>query len=172
MKNIISVIIIFLFFCVSSSFSFQQNPDQNDIGTGGRDDDSFMSPKNSNIKKGKDRLKQGLKFKKKKQNIKANKRFEKALEYFVLSYKETPENIDVLNYLGFTYSMLEDYLMSEIYYQEALMLDPKNPLINQRLGELYLNTRRISLAKERLKVLSTCSCQEYSNLKNTIASSK
>ena len=173
MKKIISLIIIFLFISLNFSFSFQQNPEPGDIGSGGREDDSFMkNPKNSNFKKGKDRLKQGLKLKKKEQNTKANKYFEMALKFFVLSYKETPENIEVLNYLGFTYNVLEDYLMSEIYYQEALVLDPKNPTINQKLGELYFNTKRISLAKERLNVLSSCNCEEYSNLKNIIPSAK
>ena len=64
MKKIISLIIIFLFISLNFSFSFQQNPEPGDIGSGGREDDSFMkNPKNSNFKKGKDRLKQGLKLK-------------------------------------------------------------------------------------------------------------
>ena len=58
--------------------------------------------------------------------------------------------------------------MSEIYYQEGLIIDPKNYLINQRLGELYFNTKRVNLAKERLEVLISCNCEEYLNLKNII----
>ena len=59
-------------------------------------------------------------------------------------------------------------MMSEIYYQQALVLDPKNPTINQGLGELYLETKRVNLAKERLEALSICNCQEYTKLKNLL----
>ena len=167
MKFLISII-FYLLFTINSSFSFDQNPEQEDIGTGGREDSTFMSPKNSNIKKGKDALKQALKLTKKNKPKKANKKFEKAIKYFVLAYENSPEDIKLLNQLGFTYNLVGDYLMSEIYYQEALIIDPKNPIINQRLGELYINTQRMELAKERLKVLSLCNCEEYINLKKII----
>ena len=62
--------------------------------------------------------------------------------------------------------------MSEIYYQEGLNIDPKHKLINQRLGELYIKTKRIELAKEKLKILSNCNCQEYLDLKETILGTK
>ena len=168
MRKLIYSLIFFLLFFISPSFSFQQNPDVDDIGTGGRDDKSFLKAKNSNFKKGKDALKQAFKLKKKEKFEKANNRSEKALRYFVLAYKENPESIEVLNNLGLTYSMVGDLLMSEIYYQEGLILDPKNKLTNQRLGELYLKTKRIDLAKERLKVLTDCNCKEYSELKEII----
>ena len=167
MKFLISII-FYLLFTINSSFSFEQNPEQGDIGTGGREDSTFMNPKNSNIKKGKDALKQALKLTKKNKPKKANKKFEKAIKYFVLAYENYPEDIKLLNQLGFTYNLVGDYLMSEIYYQEALIIDPKNPIINQRLGELYINTQRMELAKERLKVLSLCNCEEYVNLKKII----
>ena len=50
MKFLISII-FYLLFTINSSFSFEQNPEQGDIGTGGREDSTFMNPKNSNIKK-------------------------------------------------------------------------------------------------------------------------
>ena len=50
----------------------------------------------------------------------------------------------------------------------AILRINKNPIINKRLGELYINTKRIDLAKERLKTLSICNCQEYLILKNII----
>jgi len=89
----------------------------------------------------------------------------KAIKYFVSAYKENPDSIEILSYLGLTYYMVGDNIMSEIYYQQALAIDPENNLINQRLGELYFNTKRTDLAKERLKILSNCDCKEYSNLK-------
>ena len=62
--------------------------------------------------------------------------------------------------------------MSEIYYLEGLEIDPNNNLINQRLGELYFNTKRVDLANERLEVLSICNCGEYSELKEIISGIK
>jgi hypothetical protein len=56
--------------------------------------------------------------------------------------------------------------MSEIYYQEGLVIDPKNNFTNQKLGEIYFNTQRVNLANERLELLSLCGCQEYLNLKS------
>ena len=99
-------------------------------------------------------------------------KLEKALKYFVSAYEETPDNIELLNFLGLSYYMAEDAIMSEIYYQQALVIDPKNNLTNQKLGELYFNTERIDLAKEKLKILSSCRCEEYSLLKKIIAGKK
>ena len=135
---------------------------------GGRDDLSFLNVKNSDFKKGKDSFKRALKYKKKNKIKKANKRFEKALKYFVSANKEYPKNVEILSYLGLTYSMVGDLIMSEIYYQEGLAIDPKNVLLNQRLGELYHQSKRNELALERLKVLYSCDCQEYLNLKKLI----
>ena len=89
--------------------------------------------------------------------------------YFVSAYEEEPNNIEVLNYLGLVYYMVGDIIMSEIYYQEALLINPNNNLINQKLGELYFNTERVNLAQEKLKKLSKCNCEEYSILKKIIS---
>ena len=49
----------------------------------GREDLSFLEAKNSNFKKGKDALKQAIKYKKKNKIEKSTKRLNKAIEYFV-----------------------------------------------------------------------------------------
>ena len=167
--NIIKYILI-LFFCFSFIDNVQAFMDSENKGAQGtgREDLSYLDSKNSNFKKGKIALKQALKFQKKNKTKKANKRFEDALEYFILAYKESSESVEILSYLGLTYNKVGDLTMSEIYYQEGLIIDPKNYLINQRLGELYFNTKRVNLAKERLEVLISCDCQEYLNLKNII----
>ena len=134
----------------------------------GREDLSFLEAKNSNFKKGKDALKQAIKYKKKNEFEKSTKRLNKAVKYFVSSYEENPNNLDILNYLGLAYYMVGDTIMSEIYYNQALVIDPNNNLINQKLGELYFKTKRTSLAKEKLKILSKCNCEEYSVLKMII----
>ena len=59
--------------------------------------------------------------------------------------------------------------MSEVYYQQALLINPNNNLTNQKLGELYFNTKRVNLAQEKLEKLSGCSCEEYSILKKMIS---
>ena len=157
-------ILIYLFFSISTANAFLDKEGKG-AQSDGRQDSSYLEAKNSNFKKGKDALKQAIKYKKKN-------KFEKALKYFVSAYEETPDNIELLNFLGLSYYMAEDAIMSEIYYQQALVIDPKNYLTNQKLGELYFNTERIDLAKEKLEMLSSCKCEEYSLLKKVIAGKK
>ena len=62
--------------------------------------------------------------------------------------------------------------MAEIYYLEGLNLDPNHKGINEYLGELYVQTNRIDLAKERLDILKNCNCKEYIELKEIIEGTK
>ena len=160
-------ILIFSFVSFNQANAFLDKDNKGAQSTG-REDLSFLEAKNSNFKKGRDALKQAIKYQNKKKFEKSSKRLDKAIKYFVSAYEETPENLELLNYLGLVYYMVGDTIMSEIYYNQALVIDPKNNLINQRLGELYFNTKRTSLAKEKLKILSNCNCEEYSVLKMII----
>ena len=164
--------IFFIFIIIIPTFSFAEEKSKEFDGKGGRDDLSYLNAKNSNFKKGNDALKQALKLKKKNKFKKSNKRLEKAVNYFVLANKENPNNLQILNLLGFSYNLLGDTIMSEIYYTDALIIDPKNSLINQKLGELYFNTKRIDLAKQRLDLLVNCNCREYVELKKVISGTK
>ena len=103
---------------------------------------------------------------------KANKRYEKALEYLIKSNKEKPNQPDTLNYLGFATRKLGDYEKGEEYYLLGLQIDPGHKGINEYLGELYVVTERIDLAKERLSVLKNCNCEEYKELKEIIEGKK
>ena len=47
-------------------------------------------------------------------------------------------------------------------------LDAGHLGINEYLGELYVQTGRIELAKKRLDVLKDCKCEEYEELKELI----
>ena len=47
-------------------------------------------------------------------------------------------------------------------------MDSKHLGINEYLGELYVQTNRIELAKEKLEVLKGCNCEEYEELKELI----
>ncbi|MFO1350081.1 MAG: tetratricopeptide repeat protein [Gammaproteobacteria bacterium] len=80
---------------------------------------------------------------------------------------------DVFNLLGFSHRKLGQYDIALDYYQRALALDPKHKGANEYLGELYVETKQLAKAEERLKILaSICAdCEEYRELKEAIASS-
>ena len=103
---------------------------------------------------------------------KAKKRFEKALKYLLISNKKKPNQPDTLNYLGFTSRKIGNFEIAEKYYLEGLALDPNHFGINEYLGELYVNTNRITKAKERLKVLENCNCKEFKELSDAIKQGK
>ena len=123
-------------------------------------------------KKGETLIKRAKKLEKKGKIEKANKRYEKALEYLKKSNKENPNQPDTLNYLGFASRKLGDYEKGEEYYLLGLQIDPEHKGINEYLGELYVVTERIDLAKERLSVLKNCNCEEYKELKEIIEGKK
>ena len=58
--------------------------------------------------------------------------------------------------------------MAEVYYSQGLEIDPNHVGINEYLGELYVETNRIDLAKQRLEILKNCNCEEYRELKELI----
>ena len=103
---------------------------------------------------------------------KANKRYKKAKKLLIKSNKEKPNKADTLNYLGFTTRKLGDFEGGEKFYLQGLAINPKHKGINEYLGELYVATNRIDLAKERLSVLQGCNCEEYDQLKGVIDGSK
>ena len=112
------------------------------------------------------------KFEEKDKLKKAKKRFEKAQKLLIQSNEKFPSKADTLNYLGFTTRKLGDYENGEKYYLEGLAIDPSHIGINEYLGELYVVTNRINLAKERLEILKSCNCEEYQDLKDIIIGKK
>ena len=117
-------------------------------------------------------IKSAKKYEKKGKTEKANKRYKKALVLLVKSNKKKPDKADTLNYLGFTTRKLGDYAGGERYYLQGLALEPNHIGINEYLGELYVVTNRIDLAKERLNILKSCNCEEYNELKEIIDGKK
>ena len=117
-------------------------------------------------------IKFAKKYEKKGKLEKAKKRYAKAQKLLLKSNKEKPLQADTLNYLGFTTRKLGDYENGEKYYLLGLEIDPNHKGINEYLGELYVVTNRKDLAKERLKVLETCNCEEYNELKEIIEGTK
>ena len=70
--------------------------------------------------------------------------------------------------MGFTLRKLGNFEEAEKYYLQGLNIKPDHYGINEYLGELYIKTNRIELAKERLEVLENCNCEEYNELKEVI----
>ena len=103
---------------------------------------------------------------------KALKRYKKAQKILLELDKNKPLQADTLNYLGFTTRKLGDFEAGEKYYLLGLQVEPNHVGINEYLGELYVVTNRINLAKERLEVLKNCNCEEYQELKEIIDGTK
>ena len=117
-------------------------------------------------------IKAAKKYETKGKAKKANKRYKRALKFLIKANKEKPNQADTLNYLGFATRKLGDYENGEKYYLLGLQIDPNHKGINEYLGELYVVTNRIDLAKKRLNVLKNCNCEEYEELKEIIEGKK
>ena len=154
--------IIILFFLLSTTNSFS-------AGSSSSDDSSKVK---SNYDKAVVLIKSAKKLEKNGKTEKANKKYEKAQKLLIKSNKKTPGKADTLNYLGFTTRKLGDYENGEKYYLMGLKINPNHTGINEYLGELYIATNRIDLAKERLGVLENCDCEEYNQLKDIIEGKK
>ena len=153
------LLILFFVFCFS----------QFCISAGTDDGSSKVS---TNYDKAKKLIIRAKKLDKKGKTEKALKRYEKALKYLLKSNQEKPLQPDTLNYLGFTSRKLGDFAKGEEYYLLGLQIEPQHKGINEYLGELYVVTNRIDLAKERLEILVNCNCEEYSELKEIIDGTK
>ena len=164
-QNLIIILILLLFNNISygaASATKESNPDSGAETTG---DPKKVSEYNMALKF----IKKAIKYDKKGKTKKAKKQFEKALKYLYIANEKKPD-ADIFNYLGFATRKLGDYKNAEMYYKLGLSLDPNHFGINEYLGELYVNTNRIDKAKERLKVLEGCNCEEIEQLNNVIKS--
>ena len=138
----------------------------------GTSNDNDASPKVSDYTKAKNLVKAAKKYEKKDKIEKAQKRYAKAQKLLIKSNKKKPLQADTLNYLGFTTRKLGDYEGGEKFYLQGLQIEPNHNGINEYLGELYVATNRMDMAKERLEVLKTCNCEEYDELKEIIEGTK
>ena len=119
-------------------------------------------------KSGKKLIIRAKKLEKKEKIEKAKTLYLKALDKLEKAYDEDKKNADILNYLGFALRKTGDFEKAEKFYLEGLKIDAGHLGINEYLGELYVQTNRIELAKERLQVLNGCKCEEYDELKELI----
>ena len=109
-------------------------------------------------------VKRAGKLEKKEKTEKAKKLYSQAFKKLEKAYKSDKKNPDVLNYMGFTSRKTGNFEKAEEFYLQGLSIKPDHNGINEYLGELYVATNRMDLAKERLKVLETCNCEEYKEL--------
>ena len=158
MKKLL-ITILFLFAFLQPSFG---------AGSSGDND----KPKTTDYEKAVKLVKQAKKYEEKGKTEKAQSKYEKAQKLLIKSNKKKPLNADTLNYLGFTTRKLGDFENGEKYYLLGLEVKPDHKGINEYLGELYVATGRLDLAKERLKVLENCNCEEYQELKEVIEGTK
>ena len=108
------------------------------------------------------------KLEKKDKLEKALKLYSRAYDKLLKAYDKDKENPDILNYLGFTLRKAGNFEEAEKFYLAGLEIKPDHKGINEYLGELYIKTNRIELAKERLEVLKGCKCEEFEELKELI----
>ena len=109
-------------------------------------------------------VKRAGKLEKKDKTDKAKKLYSQAFNKLEKAYKSDKKNPDILNYMGFTTRKTGNFEKAEKFYLEGLSLKPNHNGINEYLGELYVQTNRIDKANERLEVLKSCNCKEYSEL--------
>ena len=171
MKKLLYIVLIYLFF---TSIGFTAGNSGND-GVGSIEPKTSIAkpPKKISVyKQAEKRILKAKKLEKKGKNQKAQKLYQEALNYLYKANKVKPFDPDILNYLGFANRKTNNFEDAEIYYLMGLEIDPKHIGINEYLGELYVATNRVNLAKERLEILKNCNCKEYQELKDVIDGNK
>ena len=156
-KNTVFLIVLFILLGLSIHF----NPVYA-AGSSNSDNEKSL------YKSGKKLVLRAKKLEKKDKVEKAQKLYLKALVKFEKAYAKDKKNADLLNYFGYALRKTGDFEKAEIHYLKGLELDAGHLGINEYLGELYVQTGRIELAKERLLVLKGCECEEYDELKELI----
>ena len=160
-KNIKFLITLFILLGLSIQSNFVYAASSSGDGDGDKD-------KVTLYKSGKKLVLKPKKLEKKNKIEKAKKLYLKAYDKLEKAYSKDKKNADILNYLGYTLRKTGNFEKAEIYYLKGLDLDAGHLGINEYLGELYVQTNRIDLAKKRLDVLEGCNCEEYEELKELI----
>ena len=155
----IKKIIYVVSFCFLTQLAFAAGD-----SSSGSDSDNYLDQ----YKAAKKLINRGKKLELKGKEELALKRYNSAYEKLLEAHKVESRNPDILNYLGFTLRKAGKYDQAEKYYLQGLEIKPDHNGINEYLGELYVKTQRLDLAKERLAVLKSCSCEEYEELKEVI----
>ena len=157
----IKKIIYVVSFCFFTQLVFAAGDSSSDSGS---DSENYLDQ----YKAAKKLINRGKKLELKGKEKLALKRYNSAYEKLLDAHKVESRNPDILNYLGFTLRKAGKYEQAEKYYLQGLEIKADHNGINEYLGELYVKTQRLDLAKERLAVLKNCNCEEYEELKEVI----
>ena len=152
MKKIIYIISI----CLISQFAYSAGSDDN------------SNDKSDYYNDAKKLVKRAGKLEKKDKTNKAKKLYSEAFKKLEKAYSSDKSNPDILNYMGYTSRKIGNFKQAEKFYLTGLNIKPDHNGINEYLGELYVKTGRMELAKERLDILKSCNCEEYAELKEVI----
>ena len=156
MKKIICILV----FLLLANFSFAAGGSSSSSGSDSNEAKLYKEAKKFVVK--------AKKLEKKDKLEKALKLYSKAYDKLLKAYDKDKKNPDILNYLGFTLRKAGNFEEAEKFYLMGLEIKPDHKGINEYLGELYVKTNRIALAKERLEILKGCKCEEYEELKELI----
>lgn len=97
--------------------------------------------------------------------------FESAVRHLNVAVKETPNDADVHNLLGYSHRKLGKVEAAFEHYRLALKIDPKHRGAHEYIGELYLELDRLADAQKHLAALDKAcffGCSEYNELKDVI----
>jgi Flp pilus assembly protein TadD len=105
------------------------------------------------------------------------KDFKSAVEHLAKAAKETPNDADVHNLLGYSYRHQGQFEKSMEHYSVALKIDPNHRGAHEYIGELYLQMDQLVNAEQQLQALSKACpwfgrCQEHEDLKAAIEKHK
>jgi tetratricopeptide (TPR) repeat protein len=86
----------------------------------------------------------------------------------ILSKSKYQKDPDILNHYAFSLRKTKQLEKAEEYYKKALAIDPEHRGALEYIGELYVDTNRIDLAKKVLQKLEKCRCPEFAELQSYI----
>ena len=97
-------------------------------------------------------------------------KFNEAIEILesILKKNKYQKDPDILNYYAFSLRKTKQLEKAETYYKKALDIDPEHRGALEYIGELYVDTNRIDLAKKVLQKLEKCRCPEFAELQSYI----
>ena len=101
------------------------------------------------------------------------KDFKAAIEHLTKAARETPNDADVHNLLGYSYRKLNQFEKAMEHYRRALNIDPNHRGAHEYIGELYLEMGQLANAERQLQALyRACPwfgrCEEHEELKEAI----
>jgi Flp pilus assembly protein TadD len=106
------------------------------------------------------------------------KDWDAAMRELNVAVRETPQNADVQNLLGYTYRKRANPDMAKAYehYTMALKINPQHKGAHEYIGEAYLIDKKPQEAEQHLAELERIcggrGCEEYQDLAKSIAEYK